>query len=457
MKSASRTIIFASPVSDFRGGAERSMFELILNTKEHGYRPVVILPRKGEIEKKLKRAGIKTYLINYDWWVRGASEKRVDFTVHRATNGTAVMEMTRIISKEKPFLTVSYTGVIPWLAYASTITRTPHVWQICEILNDTNQWQYRIPLGALMSVIDTMSAKVFANSNACKEQLVYRLPSHAKTIDVIYPFVDQATVVEMGNETRPRLPKDKKIISLVGNIQPTKGQLDAVEAVAKLKAKGHTDILLVLVGNELDQGYVRKIRKIIATNSLADQVIFAGYSPNPHVYTKNSDIALVCSSHEAFGRVTIEAMSLGTPVIGADADGTREIMGDSGRYGLLYSPGDASMLSENILLLLHNDKLRRSLSANAKRYVADNFTREKNQEPFFSFLPAVVNIQVTQKPPFTDIVVAYKHLTDRKNAEIHELRKQNDALATHLHEIVSSKKYKALEKVSKHYKKIKGS
>ena len=51
----------------------------------------------------------------------------------------------------------------------------------------------------------------------------------------------------------------------------------------------------------------------------------------------DADVALMCSSSEAFGRTTVEAMKLGRPVIGADAGGTAELVRD-GWNGLLYPP-----------------------------------------------------------------------------------------------------------------------
>jgi glycosyltransferase involved in cell wall biosynthesis len=53
----------------------------------------------------------------------------------------------------------------------------------------------------------------------------------------------------------------------------------------------------------------------------------------------------MCSKNEALGRVTIEAMSRGTPVIGFDNAGTSEIIKHA-YNGFLYKEG-ASELSEN--------------------------------------------------------------------------------------------------------------
>jgi glycosyltransferase involved in cell wall biosynthesis len=59
----------------------------------------------------------------------------------------------------------------------------------------------------------------------------------------------------------------------------------------------------------------------------------------------------VTSRCEAFGRVTVEAMRAGVPVIGTDAGGTPELVAD-GATGLLYRPGDAGALAAAIARLM---------------------------------------------------------------------------------------------------------
>lgn len=81
--------------------------------------------------------------------------------------------------------------------------------------------------------------------------------------------------------------------------------------------------------------------------------------------------ALVCSSSEAFGRVTLESMLSGLPVIGADTAGTGELI-INGMNGLLYKNKDENDLALKIHMLL-DDSLRKRLSDAAFLY-ASNFS-----------------------------------------------------------------------------------
>jgi glycosyltransferase involved in cell wall biosynthesis len=63
---------------------------------------------------------------------------------------------------------------------------------------------------------------------------------------------------------------------------------------------------------------------------------------------------------EPFGRVIVEGMAAGLPVIAAGAGGPTEIVTD-GVDGLLHRPGDVSSLADALQRLAGDPELRRSL------------------------------------------------------------------------------------------------
>ena len=86
----------------------------------------------------------------------------------------------------------------------------------------------------------------------------------------------------------------------------------------------------------------------------------------------------MCSGNEAFGRVTVEAMKLGVPVIGAKSGGTLDIIIEN-ENGLFYESGNSQHLSERLFELINNKELYNFLSKNAIRganelYNNDNHT-----------------------------------------------------------------------------------
>ena len=80
---------------------------------------------------------------------------------------------------------------------------------------------------------------------------------------------------------------------------------------------------------------------------------------------------LLASENESFGRVLVEAMGSGTPVIATAVGGIPEIVRD-GQEGLLIPPGSPEQLANAIKQLLKEEDLRMRLAQAALRR-ADSF------------------------------------------------------------------------------------
>jgi glycosyltransferase involved in cell wall biosynthesis len=127
--------------------------------------------------------------------------------------------------------------------------------------------------------------------------------------------------------------------------------------------------VLSIVGSGNDE-YVKSIKRLVFEKGLENNVKLLGYMDNPLHVMAESDAFLMCSRNEAFGRVTLEAMSIGCPVVGACSGGTEELL-ELGKYGLLYKPGDCDDLGKKILDLLSNKNSREEYSRISKKKALD--------------------------------------------------------------------------------------
>jgi glycosyltransferase involved in cell wall biosynthesis len=105
---------------------------------------------------------------------------------------------------------------------------------------------------------------------------------------------------------------------------------------------------------------------------------------------RRSDVILVCSRSEGFGRVTIEGMLARKPVIGARCGATAELIQD-GTTGLLYNYGDPSDLADRIQHLYHNRAAAEQLGKNAELFVRRVFTRERYIAELLPVLTSLIN------------------------------------------------------------------
>jgi glycosyltransferase involved in cell wall biosynthesis len=283
---------------------------------------------------------------------------------------------------EPPDLIVTNTLTVPAGALAAKWLCVPHIWYIHEFGREDHDLLFDLGNSTTAFLIDKLSNKVIVNSYAVLDKFRNYIPEH------------KLCVIYYGIEVPPQLKTDdigscNKVFRLiiVGQLCPGKRQEEAIKALSVLLRKG-LNVRLTLLGYEHPE-YGRTLRELVSELKVENQVEFIGQTPDPFKYVSDCHVALTCSGSEAFGRVTVEAMKLGKPVIGADNAGTAELIQD-GVTGLLYRPGDAEDLARKVELLYHNPALAECISANARVWSNCTFTIENYVERLLSVFEEVI-------------------------------------------------------------------
>ena len=168
------------------------------------------------------------------------------------------------------------------------------------------------------------------------------------------------------------IPADAPLVGIVGHLQRWKGQLVVVEAVARARER-HPDLRCLIVGgvHRLGEDYADELRARIAALGLEQNVILTGARRDVAACMDAMDVVIHSSIRpEPFGRVLIEAMALGRPVIAPRLGGPREIVVD-GETGVLVAPRDAEALAAAIAILV-GDPARRVAMGRAARERVDH-------------------------------------------------------------------------------------
>jgi glycosyltransferase involved in cell wall biosynthesis len=266
------------------------------------------------------------------------------------------------------------TSVIPVGALAAFLLGKPHIWHIHEFCK--KEYGSTFDLGARLSikVMGSLSALIVVNSKALEEYYIQYIPR--QQIRMIYQGVNtqaqskSAEVLEM----KPSRGQEPVKLVLVGAIQEGKGQTDAVRALGRLIDQGmQVELNLVGTGEPAD---LERVKSTVSRCGMEKSVQFSGQVPDPSPIVKDSDIALMCSRSEAFGRATVEAMKLGKPVVGARCGATPELIRENSN-GLLYTPGDDQELARKIKFLIDNPEVARQMGENGRRWAQEEFTVEK--------------------------------------------------------------------------------
>lgn len=149
-------------------------------------------------------------------------------------------------------------------------------------------------------------------SNEAKNQAIYLRNRVVKTM-VIENVVNKKSVIEKSKAFKT----GKYHIIFVGRLTEVKRPELVIEVTRKLK-ETYPQIKTAIVG---DGNLNEKLRELIKSYELEDNVELLGFKPNPFPYVKNSKVALLTSSHEGLPMSVIECMALDVPVLNSGVGG----------------------------------------------------------------------------------------------------------------------------------------
>ena len=358
-------ILWASHSSQI-GGAELCLLEGATAVRDQGAEVVVVVPENGPLEDRLQAASIAVVVVPYQRWAH-PKPSALGRAIRVATQAQNAWRLRSVVDRVCPDVVVTNTVTIPAAALAARLAGVPHVWYIHEYGDLDHRLTFDYGVRASLQVVGALSDRVIVNSSAVGRHFARFLGR--TPVDLVH----YAVPLEWSGERPPAADAAFSVV-LVGRKHPGKRQEDAVRALAILRRRG-VDAALTLVGAS-DPGYDVYLRRLVADGNLTGHVWFVGHVADPSPHVAGADVALMCSANEAFGRVTVEAMKLGVPVVGAASGGTLDIVRDQ-ETGLLYRPGDPTDLADK-LEALHRDPAGRARMGRAARDDArTRFTMEK--------------------------------------------------------------------------------
>ena len=166
------------------------------------------------------------------------------------------------------------------------------------------------------------------------------------------------------------IAKNSLVFGSVGRLVPVKDFANAINAIAKLKAKNLTvDFVIVGDGPEKDS---------LSTSSHAvgvvDNVHFVGYQENVGDWLRLFDVYVNSSLSEAMSMSILEAMAVGLPVIATDVGDNAQLIDSKDPCGIVIPPADPDRLSEAMERIIANHDFRLSLGRKAKERHASRYS-----------------------------------------------------------------------------------
>jgi len=302
---------------------------------------------------------IPVKIVHYYSWTRKLNEGYFDsnFIKRISRNTIAIIHLIFIALQYRANIIFTNTSVINIGAWSSLLIGKKHYWYIHEMGEE--DFGFQLPWGRLsIWFMKISSKKIFTNSYHLASKYVSRFNKiHIKVLRYPVFITQKYQPIEWRKEGAVK-------ILLIGQVAETKGHLLATQAISILKEKNH-NIVFTIVGRCENESFKRLLDKLIEKLSLQKIIHFIDYTDDPIKVISEHHILLMSSRCEAFGRVTIEAMKTGVPVVGSNTCGTKEIISHK-ETGYLFEQGNAEAMAEAIQNLIYDVKLRNKIIKQGK-------------------------------------------------------------------------------------------
>jgi glycosyltransferase involved in cell wall biosynthesis len=167
------------------------------------------------------------------------------------------------------------------------------------------------------------------------------------------------------------LNPDRELIGTIGWLLPIKGPQYLLRAMVAVLGQGHCAELVFIGKGEMESVLKTEARSL----GVADQVHFLGWRSDIPEILPLFDVFALPSLNEGMGRVLVEAMAAGRPVVATRTGGIPDLV-RHGENGLLVSAGNHIELAAAINQLLSNPRQARALGRqgrlDCRRYSVEN-------------------------------------------------------------------------------------
>jgi len=323
-----KNILLISHFSNL-SGAPISLALLAKCLRNRGYNPVFSIPAKGQLEDLLKQLGIAyeiTGTIFSLYYLRKIIQKYNIQVVHANT------------------IIAAPGAILAW------VMNKKLVWHIREDISQNK---------VMIKIIERISDRIIILSQSMK--VYFKEEIIADKLKIIHNGVDFSLFKTLSEDDKSQLRqelsigKDEKIVTVIGTVEKRKGQFYFIEAIKLLKEINNVTYLIV--GNSLpgQARYKKRLEKECFINNLSNVRFLPARADIPKLL-QITDIVCVPSLAEPFGRVVVEGMAAGKPVIGSNVGGIPEII-DNQKTGILINPADGISLAKAISYLLGNSDI----------------------------------------------------------------------------------------------------
>ncbi|MBN3520927.1 glycosyltransferase family 4 protein [Algoriphagus lutimaris] len=380
----SSNVLFLQSSSELYGSG-KILLQVLRIYRDQGLNPVVVMTGEGPLGELMESEGFIVKVQNLG--ILRRKYVNAKGLVNRFSKNYKAYRFLDQLHQEFQFeLVYSNTLAVIVGAYWAKKNKLAHIWHIHEIVLGPS------PLVKLLAkVLDSSTPNPIVVSEAVKKHWETKLKvAKPEVIHNGIPY-EEYMVSYSDPKADLGLPEDKLVITMVGRINPGKGQLFFLE-IAKRILQTYPQCHFVLVGDPFPgyESIQEEIKSVIRDNGLQESVSDLGFRKDiPEVLAATDIFMLPSILPDSFPTVILEAMASGKPVIATQSGGAEEMV-EPGKTGYLIPIGDVEKGVEALkTLILDKEKIKSFGEAGRSKVLIEynlNTFKEKMQKHLWRHL-----------------------------------------------------------------------
>lgn len=360
------------------GGAELYLLDV---ARSFGDAASVVLFEDGPFRKRLEHAGLTVHVLPAsEQFLSVQKEASVCSALAAVPGFVSIVKRVRHIACEHDVVVANSQKALIAAGPASWWANRPLIWNLHDLLTA----EHFSPLTRRLSVLfaNAFADRVIVNSRATRRAFGQSSGDESRC-RVVYNGFDHdrfaTPTAERLDELQRELdvPASAPTVGVFGRLAPWKGQHVLIDALTNLP-----DVHALVVGSPMfegDDSYANDLRQRAKQKGVNRRVHFLGFRDDVPLLLHYVDVVAHTSvAPEPFGRVIVEGMLSGKPVIAARAGGPTEII-DEPSTGLLVPPGEPAALAAAIQNLISHPERVQSIGAAARASARERFSINEMQ------------------------------------------------------------------------------
>ncbi|MBJ7470237.1 MAG: glycosyltransferase family 4 protein [Solirubrobacteraceae bacterium] len=353
------TAVFSAP---FVGGSEVFNLEFLTEAKARGVQITAVLPGHGELETAVRALTDDIVVVPIPRSLTDLSRFGSPTVVSQVKAAVALLayavRLRRAIRTTQGAIVALGLRAQLGVFVTGAARRRPLAWVVHEIVPAGR-------FGNLWARASTRAQIVLSFSpRAAHQPLLQRA-----NVDLREPRIELAPLLAI---TAPS-PNGPRTIGLVGDLVPLKNHLGFLRLVEQLRAERHPELQGLLVGRDVSASndtasYTAQVREAVDAARGAVRLTQATAADMPAIYAELDLLVHLSTEPESFGRVIVEALAAGRPVVAFDRGAVSDLV--SPEVGRLVAADDLASVADAIASILDDADRFVAMSAAARATAA---------------------------------------------------------------------------------------